>query len=207
MSRAAGPKEAGVGEVEPRIIPATPPPVDDIGEPALVELIRAEITSGGPITFARFMERALYEPGLGYYATSVARPTRAGDFLTAPELHPIFGWTIARQLDEMWERLGRPEEFVLREYGAGRGTLAASINDGLRRSGSGLAGTLRHEPVDVQGHVPVVDRSSPFIGCVLGNEFLDALPVHRIVREEAGLREIHVDWQDGRFVEVGWRGV
>src|SRR5215218_3720764 len=105
--------------IEPRASLVSAPPTDDVGEPALVELIRSEIADRGPITFARFMERALYEPELGYYAASQERPTRAGDFLTAPELHPIFGWTIARQLDEMWHRLDRPARFVLREYGAG----------------------------------------------------------------------------------------
>jgi SAM-dependent MidA family methyltransferase len=108
-----------------------PPPADDAGEPALVELIRAEIERDGPITFARFMERALYEPGLGYYAVSATRPTRAGDFLTAPELHPIFGLTVARQIDEMWRLMGRPRPFVVREYGAGTGALYLAIVDGL----------------------------------------------------------------------------
>ena len=192
----------GVGEIEPRHVLDSSPPTDDLGEPALVEFIRSEIAARGPITFARFMEHALYEPGLGYYATSDQRPTRGGDFLTAPELHSIFGWTIARQLDEMWQRLDRPEEFVLREYGAGRGALAASISEGLEQSDSGLAKALRHEPVEVEGRLPHVEAHNHFTGCVLGNEFLDALPVHRIVRSADGLREIHVDWQASRFVEV-----
>ena len=173
-----------------------------MGEPELVELIRSEIADSGPITFARFMQRALYEPGLGYYATSAARPTRAGDFLTAAELHPIFGWTIARQLDEMWQRMERPSDFVLREYGAGRGALATSIPDGLARMKSGLADVLQHEAVDVQTGSQSTDTSASFMGCVLGNEFLDALPVHRVVQTTEGLREIYVDWQGDRFAEV-----
>src|SRR5512141_2433378 len=104
----------------------TPPP-DDPGEPRLVELIRAEIEESGPITFARFMERALYEPGLGYYATSAERMTRAGDFVTAPELHPIFGAVVARQIDEMRQRLGAPANFTVREYGAARRTLGRAL--------------------------------------------------------------------------------
>jgi SAM-dependent MidA family methyltransferase len=189
-------------EIETRISSVSPPPADDIGEPALVELIRSEISGGGPITFARFMERALYEPGLGYYATSAARPTRAGDFLTAAELHPIFGWTIARQLHEMWQRLDEPTEFVLREYGAGRGTLAAAITDGLTRIESGLARALRYEAVDVQDGAQPGAPTGPFVGCVLGNEFLDALPVHRVVQAADGPREIYVDWATENFVEV-----
>ena len=91
---------------------------------------RSSVTA--PITFARFMELALYAPGHGYYATNDARATRAGDFLTAPELHPIFGWTVARQIHEMWLRLGEPAEFTLREYGAGTGRLGEQIREGLR---------------------------------------------------------------------------
>ena len=91
----------------------------------LSALIRADIESTPErrITFARFMERALYEPELGYYRQPADRPTDAGDFLTAPETHPIFGWTIARRIERMWTELGEPCPFDLIEYGAGSGTL------------------------------------------------------------------------------------
>ncbi len=163
------------------------------------------------------MERALYEPGLGYYATSVDRPTRAGDFLTAPELHPIFGHVLARRIDEMWRALGRPETFTVREYGAGTGTLFLTLLDGLRAQGSELVRALRYQPVDLAqqrtaldqrlaaaGHAGMLSDAtadSGLVGVVLANEFLDALPVNVVVRDGDDLREIYVDWQDGRFVE------
>ena len=80
---------------------------------------RTRSAASGPMPFARFMHRALYE--LGRRATTsptAAGPGRTGDFLTAPESHPIFGWAIARQLEEVWERLGRPG--ALRRPGARR---------------------------------------------------------------------------------------
>jgi SAM-dependent MidA family methyltransferase len=172
---------------EPVRSPLTAPPTDDPGEPRLVELIRAEIEERGPITFARFMERALYEPGLGYYATSPERTTRAGDFVTAPELHPIFGQVVARRIEEMRRRLGNPAEFTVREYGAGRGTL-----------GRGLPGDMTYEPVEFGDARP----ARPFTGVVLANEFLDALPVNRVIARPDGLRELMVGWSDGKFVEV-----
>ena len=194
------------------------PSLVDDGEPLLVEAIRAEITTRGPITFARFMERALYEPGLGYYATRPDRPTRSGDFLTAPELHPIFAWTLAGQVDEMWRWLGSPADFVLREYGAGSGALFTALLDGLVQAGSGLASSIRYQPIDLPlqtqligqrladtGRADVVEAppvDEQFVGCILANEFLDALPVHRVVQVAATLREIYVDWRDERFVEV-----
>ena len=108
-----------------------------LSEPLLVDRVRQEILGapGHRITFARFMERVLTEPGLGYYVTSDERPTREGDFLTAPELHPFFGRCSGRLLSEVWRRLGAPDRFVVREWGAGRGTLAANGGFG---SGRGL---------------------------------------------------------------------
>ena len=81
--------------------------VSDVGNPDLIAAIRAEIdAAGGRIPFARFMELALYHPAWGYYLSPARRPGRPGDFLTAPETHPFFGITLARQIAECWERLG-----------------------------------------------------------------------------------------------------
>ena len=179
-----------------------PPAYQGPGEPALLDSMRVEIESNGPITFARFMDRALYEPGLGYYATSGNRQTRAGDFLTAPELHPIFGWALARQVDETWARLNRPSDFVLREFGAATGALGDEVREGLARDGSPLADVLRYEPVEIEGRLATVRPSGSIVGCVLGNELLDALPVHRVVRQGGEMRELYVGWSDGRFVEI-----
>jgi SAM-dependent MidA family methyltransferase len=194
-------------EISFRRVAATPPPDDDPGDPRLVAAIRAEIEASGPITFARFMQRALYEPGLGYYAASESRATRDGDFLTAPELHPIFGHALAGQLDEMWQRLGQPPRFVLREHGAGSGALAAAIAEGLTGIGSGLTAALDYQPVEIAGRALAPDageaaRDAPMVGCVLANELLDALPVHRVVYDGGRLREIFVGWAEGKFVEV-----
>lgn len=143
------------------------------------------------------MQRALYEPGLGYYTTSRERPTRAGDFLTAPELHPLFGYTVARQIDEMWKRLAEPGAFTLREYGAGSGGLGQAIHEGLLRDGSRLAQLMNYEAIEAIDQRP----DSSMVGCILANEFVDALPVHRVVVQRGALRELYVVWLDGRFVE------
>ncbi|MEO8274006.1 MAG: SAM-dependent methyltransferase, partial [Chloroflexota bacterium] len=107
-------------------------------DPNLLSRIASEIRAGGPMSFARFMELALYDPTAGYYTTGATGPGRHGDFLTAPEGHPIFGWAVARHLEALWAALDRPARFVVREHGAGSGALAAGILDGLRRSGSPL---------------------------------------------------------------------
>ncbi len=184
------------------------------------EAIRAEIARRGPIPFADFMALALGHPDGGYYAGPEARPTRGGDFLTAPELHPIFGATLARQVAEAWERLGRPEPFTLLEYGAGAGTLALAILAGLRDDGSPLAGALAYAPVELNPHrlaelrtravatgLRLVDPAAlddaPAAGLVVANEFLDALPVHVVEIGEGRSREIHVGLGcDGAFEEI-----
>lgn len=187
---------------------APPGPLPTENEPALLDQIRAEVAASGPLTFARFMTIALYDPDHGYYRSATERPGRAGDFLTAPETHPIFGAALARQLDEAWRRLDRPDRFVLREYGAGSGTLAASILAGLHADGSGLVDALVYEPIELNAHrrtqiearlgsLPETSTgaaASPFAGAVLANEFLDALPVHRVEQHDGRLWERFVDW-------------
>ena len=89
-----------------RRIPA--PDLESVeSDPVLVERIVAEIARDGPLTFARFMELALYEPNHGYYRAPATRPGRGGDFLTAPEAHPIFGRALGRHLIDAWRAIGR----------------------------------------------------------------------------------------------------
>jgi SAM-dependent MidA family methyltransferase len=197
----------GPGLRRPSDLVPRPDPGD---EPGLLEIIRDEIRAAGPMTFARFMELALYHPELGYYATGSRGPGRTADFLTAPESHPIFGWAMARQLEEVWDRLGRPVPFVVREHGAGTGALAAGIVEGLVRSSSPLAGALRYRIAErsADRHRQVMERlraigqdrlleaddGAPIVGAVLANEVLDALPFHRVVGGVGGvLRERYVD--------------
>ncbi len=161
-------------------------------------LIREEVQREGSISFARFMERALLEPGLGYYATAQRRAGRSGDFMTAPELHPILGAAIAQLAAATWERLGRPARFRWREYGAGEGTLLLAALDHLARGGHPLLEALEVSVSEANPHrlaeltaalaarpgggPPLVAASSPpAAGIMVANEFVDALPFHIVV--------------------------
>lgn len=185
--------EVGLRRV-PELDRAAPLPASD---PDLVAIIAAEIRARGPMTFARFMELALYEPAHGYYARGGSSgPGRTGDFLTAPEGDPIFGWALSRRLERVWDALDRPARFVVREHGAGRGALAVAILDGLRRSASPLLEAIRYQGIERSTAASEALESAvaaaglgrhleppnerPEIGVVLANELLDALPVHRI---------------------------
>lgn len=210
-------------ELSPGLRREAPPDLESIGQDdALVARIRAEIASSGPITFARFMELALYDPTGGYYRSEAARPGREGDFLTAPETHPIFGAALAHVLAEVWERLGRPDPFVVREHGAGIGSLVLAVLDRLERDRSDLAAAMRFDPVEIEPRrreafaqrlaaagrsaallrVEAADGALPIVGAVLGNEILDALPTHRVVQRDGSLREVLVGLDDEQFVDV-----
>jgi SAM-dependent MidA family methyltransferase len=183
----------------------------------LVDELRGLIEREGPITFERFMRVALYHPEHGYYRHETARPGQTGDFLTAPEADPIFGQALARQLQQMDDLLGSPDPFTLREYGAGTGTLALAILDGLRLDNASLLNRLRYDPVEISperaaelrdelidagyGGRLAEPSDEQLTGCVLANEFLDALPVHRVARIGGALREYYVIWRDGWFAE------
>lgn len=184
---------------------------------ALVQELRTTIDREGRITFERFMREALYHPRHGYYRNAIARPGRAGDFLTAPEADPIFGHTLARQIQQMDQLVDYPDPFTLLEYGAGAGTLAMTIFDGLSAGDSSLLARLRYEPVEINqarfddlrdrlteagfGERLIEPSDEPITGCVVANEFLDALPVHRIQQQNGQIREQYVVWRDGWFVE------
>jgi SAM-dependent MidA family methyltransferase len=190
--------------------PDAPLPESD---PRLVSRIADEIRATGPMTFARFMDLALYDPEAGYYSRGSTGPGRHGDFLTAPEGHPIFGWAVARHLESVWAAIDRPPRFVVREHGAGSGALAAGILDGLRRSGSPLLDAIAYQAVDVaparldtlaarlaetglDGHLEPLD-AVPAPGAILANELLDALPVHRVEgAPEGGILERFVTLAD-----------
>lgn len=174
--------------------------------------VRAAIEDHGPISFAEFMELALYGPG-GFYE----RPPvgSEGDFVTSPHVHPVFGHLVAGTLREVWEALGRPEPFAVVEVGAGDGTLARQLlealdelpvayvaverSEGARGSLEGLAeaGLPVRVTADLSEAGPI-ER-----GVVLANELLDNLPFRRVRGSPDGLREIRVALDaDGRLIEV-----
>src|SRR5438093_13655136 len=98
------------------------------GEPRTADLaarLRDRIAAIGPITFAEFMEWALYDPEEGFYARLPVG--EEGHFVTSPHLSPVFGRLVARQVAEFWELLDRPAPFDVIEVGAGDGTLAHQI--------------------------------------------------------------------------------
>lgn len=189
----------------------------------LKNFIIDRIRDGGPITFARFMDWCLYHPLYGYYSSGTARIGKQGDFYTAPCVHPVFGGLVARQLCEMNEILGG-KTFTILEIGAGRGFLCADILAWIRQHDQECYGRLEYVICELspffrqeqrerlikevgRGKVHWLSREDLIAqgcslnGCIITNELVDAFPVHRIVGEQEGLKEIYVAECDGRFIE------
>jgi len=185
----------------------------------LAELLAARIRASGPMPFAEYMRECLYHPVHGYYAKAEVR--RFADFYTSVDVHPIFGRLLARQIAEMWERLERPAGFQLIEARAGTGRLAAQVLDLARRALPDFYRAVEYVAVErsearrprlraalgphaAAGHAKVAAEMPREIalGCVLSNELLDALAVHRVVMEAGVLREICVGCEDRGLVEV-----
>ncbi len=160
--------------------------------------IRGRIESNGPITFAEFMEVALYHPNGGYYTHDRQDATHR-DYYTSPSAHPAFSVLIAVHLETMWKALGEPRTFHVVEMGAGRGLMARDITDYARQHLAAFASAMHYFTVDkASDEVP---RGA--VGCVLSNELIDAFPVHRFEIKDGGLVELFVDVDaDGRFHSV-----
>ena len=169
---------------------------------AIIDHINA---AGGAISFAEYMNHALYEPGLGYYMAGAAKFGAEGDFVTAPEVSPLFGQAIAVQIDEILDSVGGS---VL-ELGAGSGRLALSVLQAMgilppdftyfilepsaeltQRQRTLLQGSL---PAEAFQQVRWLDAlPTTFDGVVLANEVMDALPVERFQTASDGLRQLYV---------------
>lgn len=185
---------------------------------ALATLIAAHIEAeGGVIDFARFMQQALYAPGMGYYAAGARKFGEGGDFVTAPEISSLFSRCLARQCRQVLAHLGGGD---ILEFGAGSGVMAADILLELERLErlpesylimevsadlrARQRDTLSEKAPHLLARVQWLDvlPRTPLHGVVLANEVLDAMPVHRFRIEEGGLREAYVAHDNGRFL---WR--
>ena len=185
-----------------------------------VELeIRRRIGERGRITFAEFMELALFWPKGGYY-TVPDNVGPKGDFYTAPSAHPSFGALICVQALQMWRLLECPATFWLVEMGGGAGILCHDVVEYSAHLPQEFRDSLRYLCLDrvpspgVEDQLPGAARSRVdrlaaqgvplhgIEGCFLSNELVDSFPVHRVMVKEGVLKEIYLTLEDGKLVEV-----
>lgn len=191
---------------------------------SLQEILKQRISASGKITFAEFMDIALYHPIYGYYSSKSIKIGKRGDYYTSPSVHPVFGELICRQIEEMWNIAGA-EDFSIVEMGAGDGTLCHDILACAKREYPSFYRVLRYliieeskymreiqrERLDEVGllneKVLWVDYSDPVFekgisGCFLSNELIDAFPVHIVEKRGVGVKEVFVDFYGNAFREV-----
>lgn len=176
--------------------------------------IIAEIEKSGAISFARFMELALYTPGLGYYQNALKKFGKEGDFVTAPEISPLFSYCIANQCAEILNYM-KGGDIV--EFGAGSGVMAADILCALKEKNqlpqhyyilelSGFLKSAQRETIEKK--IPdYIDRvvwltalpENPIRGVVLANEVLDAMPTHQFIYKNNTIHECGVTINHNEF--------
>lgn len=187
-----------------------------INERLLARLREAIDESGGAVDFSEYMQRVLYEPGLGYYVAGHRKFGAEGDFVTAPQMGDLFGRCLARQCGQVLATLGGGD---LLEFGAGTGQLAVQLLGALEASDRlpahyfilELSPDLRdRQRCTIEHHRPdllprcrwLEHLPERFEGVVVANEVLDAMPVERFRVTEAGLEIIQVVWSGESFIET-----
>ncbi len=165
--------------------------------------------AGGWIPFDRYMHQVLYAPGLGYYAagaTKFGAAAAGGDFVTAPEISPLFAQALAAQVAQVFEQT--PAHVV--EFGAGSGRLAADLMQALRERGTPceryaiveVSADLRERQQRRLAGAPVewlTGAPADHAGVMLANEVLDVMPVRLFVKRGHSIVERGVGWRDGRL--------
>ena len=182
-------------------------------DPSLTEIIIQKIRKHGPVSFRDFMEMSLYYPGLGYYTSAPDKIGKDGDYYTSPWLTSIFGEMVARQLEEMWNLLGK-KDFTIVEYGGGNGNLCRDILHQLKNNRE-LYDKLHYFIIEKRGRIWEKEklifpgklswqesiRDIPIMnGCVLSNEVLDNFSIYQVVMQDE-LMEVYVDYKED-FVEL-----
>lgn len=180
---------------------------DTLSADLTARIAHAMAQAGGWLGFDAFMHQALYTPGLGYYANDLRKlglmPGSGSDFVTAPELSPLFGLTLAQPVGQALQASGTHE---LWEFGAGSGALALQLLDALgdrvqRYTIVDVSGALKarqQATLSAYAHkVRWVSQLEPFEGVVVGNEVLDAMPVKLLYRTQGTWHERGVAWHDG----------
>ena len=171
------------------------------------EITAAIAAAGGAIPFSEYMQLALYGEG-GFYTTGGRAGRRGGDFITSPEVGPLFGTVIARTLDAWWKELGSPGRFDVVESGAGPGTLARSIFAAQPECATAMhyvaveisasQRALHPQSVESRETMP----NGPITGVVLANELLDNLPFRLFVFDGSWMEAFVSQASSGQFVEV-----
>lgn len=201
----------------------------DDSNPELCDLISERIAASPQqrITFAEYMDLALYHPQYGYYNGDRPNIGKQGDFITSPHWSADFAEVLGEQFVEMWQILGKPHAFAIVEMGAGRGTFAANVLQYLQQQYPDLFKILEYIIVEISPVLLAEQQqnlaefktvkwcnwneiaNNSIVGCFFSNELVDAFPVHQFIVEKGEIREIYVaaaeeqnKESESKFIEV-----
>jgi SAM-dependent MidA family methyltransferase len=188
------------------------------------DVVAGAIRRNGPIPFDQYVEHALYAPEVGFYERGGAAGRRRGDFVTSPEVGPLFGAVVARALDAWWDEMGQPDPYVVVDAGAGPGTLALAVRAAeprcavalryvlversvAQRERHGDHLSLSHPETSRSGRGPefvsLADvPAGQFRGVVFANEMFDNMPFSMLERTGDGWASVHVGLDDGEAALV-----
>ncbi|MFQ5455023.1 MAG: class I SAM-dependent methyltransferase [Nitrospirota bacterium] len=196
------------------------------GNKILIKKIKERIKRRGKITFAEFMDMAIYYPDLGYYTSSPDRIGWEGDYYTSADLHPVFGRLIGKQILQMaaLSLLNEEKEFFIVEVGGGKGILCNDILNYLKEKEGDfyrriryilidksplmkerqerLLKTCHEDRIEWKEKIKDIQTQKGITGCILSNELIDAFPVHIIVIKGGGLKEVYVDLKGENLAEI-----
>ncbi|WP_204105518.1 MULTISPECIES: class I SAM-dependent methyltransferase [Spirulina sp. CCY15215] len=193
---------------------------------ALLDIICDRIANSPQhrLTFAEYMDLVLYHPKYGYYSVKKAKIGKRGDFVTSPSLSSDFAELLGEQFLQMWEILGKPQEFSLLEMGAGEGDLACDLLNYLQSRHPDYFATLQYNIIEQSPSLILrqkeklqnfIDNSSKIcwrswleiednsqVGCFFSNELIDAFPVHSVTINEGKLQEVYITLKEGKLTEA-----
>jgi SAM-dependent MidA family methyltransferase len=187
----------------------------------LIEIIKNRINSDGPITFAKFMQLALYHEEYGYYSSGRTRIGKEGDYYTSPCVHPAFGEIIGRFVHEVYKTLNI-QEFTIVEMGAGKGYLALDVLDSIKRDQPEFYSNLNYLIVEISRALILEEKTmlkdhlhkisflssiseignEEVAGVFISNELLDSFPFHRLRYIKNNFQEIYVSLRNDEFAEI-----
>jgi len=187
----------------------------------LIQIIKDRIRMSGPITFAKFMQLALYHQGYGYYSSDRTRIGKEGDYYTSPCVHPAFGEIIGRFIYKVYKTLDI-QEFTIVEMGAGKGYLALDVLDSIKRDQPEFYSNLNYLMVEISPTLVEEEKSilkdhirkikflnsiseiedEEVAGVFISNELLDSFPFHRLKYIKDNFQEIYVGLVNDQFTEI-----
>jgi SAM-dependent MidA family methyltransferase len=187
-------------------------------------LAKIQANSDKRITFAEFMDLALYHPDYGYYGSGQVAIGAKGDFFTSSSLGVDFGELLAEQLAEMWVILDRPQPFQVVEMGAGLGDLAIDILNYWQSNYPDLLQNVKYSIIEESSSLIATQQEKlqswqekgirlswkswsdlpnySVTGCFFSNELIDAFPVHQVIWQDHQLQEIYVGENQGELIEI-----